>query len=410
MIFQEEEMDTAAWLAKAGEVLLSTADRPELVMARGEGMRLWDTDGKAYLDFVGGWAVTCLGHAPAVVQEALVRQAGELLMAGPGFYSKPMIELAALLTALSGMDRAFFMSSGAEANEGAIKLARKYGAKRLGGAHEIVTVRGGFHGRTLATMAATGKPQWAGLFAPKPEGFVHVPLNDSAALEAAVGPHSCAVMLELVQGEGGVHAVDPAYLQALRRLCDERGLMLIYDEIQTGIGRTGKMFAFEHYGIEADAMTLGKGLGGGFPVSALLVKEKFDLFEPGDQGGTYTNGPLAAAAALAVVREVMRLNLPAHAAAMGEKLRSGLAKLAERHGLQRIRGLGLLCAFDLPAPVSAAFTAACLDAGLLVNAPGPRTTRLVPPLIAGEADIERMLEIADDVLGGMQLQAGEESA
>ncbi|RKN74147.1 aspartate aminotransferase family protein [Paenibacillus ginsengarvi] len=384
---------TAQWLAEAKQALLFTAVRPDVVMERGEGMYLWDTEGKRYLDFIGGWAVTCLGHSPAVIREALDRQAATLVNASPSFYNKPMIELAKRLTQLSGFDKAFFASTGAEANEGAIKLARKHGALNLGGAYEIVTTVNSFHGRTLATMSATGKSSWEALFAPKVPGFKHVPLNDAESLLAAVDERTCAIMLEPVQGEGGVHAADAGYLHTVRKLCDERGLMLIFDEVQTGLGRTGTMFAFEHDGIRPDVMTLGKGIGGGFPLSAMLTTSRFNLFEPGEQGGTYIGQPLAMAVGNAVVREIVERKLHEHAKEMGDYITRGLESLANAYGLSRIRGKGLLLAFDLPAPRGPELVAACMEAGLLINSPSPSTIRLMPPLIVSRSQADDMLAL-----------------
>jgi acetylornithine/N-succinyldiaminopimelate aminotransferase len=392
-MFEVQKSDTAQLLADAEQSILFTAVRPGLVMERGEGMFLWDTDGNRYLDFIGGWAVTCLGHSPAVIREALVRQSSTLVNASPAFYNKPMIEFAKLLTDLSGYDKAFFASSGAEANEGAIKLARKYGSLNLGGAYEIITTVNSFHGRTLATMSATGKARWQSLFAPGMPGFKHVPLNDMDSLLAAVDGNTCAVMLELVQGEGGVHPVDADYLRRLRELCDERGIMLIFDEIQTGLGRTGKLFAAEHYGIQADAMTLGKGIGGGFPLSALLTRERFNIFEPGDQGGTYTGQPLAMAVGQAVVQEIVDRQLARNAEAMGVYLENRLREIAQTYRLSQVRGKGLLLAFDLPVPIGADLVAECLREGLLINSPHPATIRLIPPLIVAEEHIDEMLLI-----------------
>lgn len=382
---------TEQLLADAKRSILFTAVRPELVMERGEGMYLWDTIGNRYLDFIGGWAVTCLGHSPAAIREAVAEQAETLVNASPAFYNKPMIELAKLLTQLSGYDKAFFASSGAEANECAIKLARKHGALRLGGAYEIVTAVNGFHGRTLATMSATGKAPWQELFAPKLPGFRHVPLNDIDRMRDAVNERTCAIMLEPIQGEGGVHEADAGYLRKLRELCDERGLMLIFDEIQTGFGRTGTMFAFEHAGVCADVMTLGKGIGGGFPLSAMLATKEFDLFEPGDQGGTYIGQPLAMAVGLAVVREIINRKLHANAKAMGEYAKERLHAIKDRYGLSAIRGKGLLLAFDLGVPRGAGLVAECLAEGLLINSPAPQTIRLMPPLIAEREHIDDML-------------------
>ncbi|WP_223192261.1 aspartate aminotransferase family protein [Paenibacillus sedimenti] len=397
-MIDEGVRETDELLAEAEASILFTAKRPPVVMERGKGMYVWDTDGNRYLDFIGGWAVTCLGHSPDVLKDALERQASQLVNVSPAFYNKPMIELASLLTKISGFDRVFFGSSGAEANESAIKLARKYGAIRKGGAYEIITATNSFHGRTLAMMSATGKAQWQQLFAPKLPGFLHVPLNDWEAMSQAIGPGTCAVMLEPVQGEGGVHAVDADYLAQLRKKCDDEGILLIFDEIQTGIGRTGTMFAFEHFGIRPDILTLAKGIGGGFPLSAMLTKEELNLFEPGDQGGTYTGQPLAMAAGLAVVGEVIRLNLPEYAAVQGDYLISGLRSMQTKYKLEHIRGKGLLLAFDLPEPKGAELVADCMKEGLLIDSPSPRTIRLMPALNVSKAHIDEMLGIFGRVM------------
>ncbi|MDF2962620.1 MAG: argD1 [Paenibacillus sp.] len=402
MAFQEQSQ-TLQLLSEAKQSVLFTAVRPEIVMERGEGMFLWDTEGKKYLDFIGGWAVTCLGHSPAVIREALEQQASTLINASPSFYNKPMIEFAKLLTGVSCFDKVFFSSSGAEANEGAIKLARKHGAKNLGGAYEIITVINGFHGRTLATMSATGKKHWEPLFAPKVSGFKHVPLNDVESCLAAVNRNTCAIMLELVQGEGGVHPVDAEYLYKLRKLCDEHGILLIFDEIQTGVGRTGKLFAYEHYGVEADVMTLGKGIGGGFPLSAMLTREAFNIFEIGDQGGTYSGQPLAMAVGHAVVSEVVNRQLPLQAEIQGNYIVERLHQIAEKYELKRIRGRGLLLAFDLPEENGPEIVSECLKAGLLVNSPSPLTIRLMPPLIVSKDEIDMMFELLTGVLDRMRV-------
>ncbi|WP_169086251.1 aspartate aminotransferase family protein [Paenibacillus sp. PL91] len=401
-MIQMEKSATAALLETAEKSVLFTARRPSIVMERGEGMHIWDTDGKRYLDFVGGWAVTSLGHSPAVLQEALSRQASTLVHASPGYYNKPMIEFAELLTSVSGMDKVFFASSGAEANESAIKLARKHGAVNLNGANEIITLKNSFHGRSLAMMSATGKEQWKELFAPKVEGFKHVPINDLDACFAAVTNQTCAIMVELVQGEGGVHAVDEAYLYGLRKMCDMYGMLLIFDEVQTGMGRTGKLFAYEHYGIMPDVITLGKGIGGGFPLSAMLTKSKYDLFEPGDQGGTYTGAPLAMAAGYAVLRELLEQNLAGNAKTQGQYLTDSLRKLSCEIPISNIRGKGLLLAFDVPDGTAAELAAICLQDGLLINALNPSTIRLVPPLIVSQKDIDQMLSILFRAFGQLQ--------
>ena len=389
---------TQELLAEAKRSILFTTVRPEVVMEKGEGLYLWDTDGKKYLDFVGGWAVTSLGHSPAVIAKALARQSKVLVNASPSFLNIPMIEYARLLVNHSWFDRVFFASSGAEANEGAIKLARKYGSLYRDGAFEIITTVNSFHGRTLATMSATGKKKWENLFEPKVPGFIHVPLNDFAALKAAVNSRTCAVMLEPIQGEGGVFEVDFDYIRQLRQLCDEQGILLIFDEVQTGLARTGKLFAYQHYGVEPDVMTLAKGIGGGFPLAALLVKERFNIFEAGDQGGTYSGQPLAMAVGLAVMQEVLEKNLVDNAAMQGEYIQKKLRELAARFQLTNIRGKGLLLAFDLPTEQGAEVVAACLRQGLLVNSPQPATIRLMPALIVNTAEIDWMTEILANVL------------
>lgn len=389
----ETTTQTAGLLAEADKSILFTAKRPDIVMERGEGMYMWDTEGKSYLDFNGGWAVNALGHSPAALRQALTEQSQTLVHASPAYYNKPMIQFAELLTDISSMDKVFFASSGAEANESAVKLARKHGAVNMNGAYEIISIKNGFHGRTIAMMSATGKPEWNGLFAPKVDGFKHVPINDLDACFAAVNNNTCAIMLELVQGEGGVHAVDEAYLYGLRKMCDMYGMLLIFDEIQTGLGRTGKLFAFEHYGIKPDVLTLGKGIGGGFPLSAMLTTDKYDIFEQGNQGGTYTGSPLATAAGFAVVKEIIEKNLARNADLQGQYLKGKLYGLSRELPISGIRGKGLLIAFDVPEGLGPKLVDACLEEGLLINAPKPSVIRLMPALIVTREDIDKMIEI-----------------
>jgi len=383
---------SAEQLEDAKKSILFTAVRPDLIMDRGAGMYLWDTNGKSYLDFVGGWAVTSLGHSPAVIAEALERQSRRLVNASPSFYNTSQLKFAKLLTDISCFDRVFFASSGAEANEGAIKLARKYGSLHRHGAYEIITMVNSFHGRTLATMSASGKEKWADLFEPKVPGFIHVPLNDLPALRAAITEKTCAIMLEPIQGEGGVFAADLAYIKELRTICNELDILLIFDEVQTGLGRTGKLFAYEHYGIEPDVMTLAKGIGGGFPLAALLAKEKFNVFAAGDQGGTYSGQPLAMEVGYAVVNEIIFKELSENAIRQGKYIQQQLQSIAQKWDLRNIRGLGLLIAFDLPEEKGSEVVAKCLQSGLLINSPRPSTIRLMPPLIVTDADCDIMLE------------------
>ncbi len=385
--------------------LMPVALKPDAVFTRGHGSWLWDSAGRPYLDLVQGWAVNTLGHAPPEITEALATQSRRLLQAGPGFHNDRAAALAARLAALSGLEQVFFTSSGAEANEGAIKLARKWGQRRRGGAHEIVTFDGGFHGRTLATMSASGKPAFATLFEPKVPGFPKARLNDLDSVQALVGPRTAAVMLEPIQGEAGVIVAEPGFLRALRALCDEHGLLLILDEVQTGMARTGTLFAFEQAGVRPDVLTLGKGLGGGVPIGALLASAAASVFEPGDQGGTYNGNPLMCAVALAVLDVVTAPGFLATVQARGEMLRAGLDRIARRLGVAPAQGRGLLLALTLPQADGAERVARALMAraapsrpGVLVNAARPNRLRLMPALNASAEDLHLALTLLEGAL------------
>lgn len=375
----------------AADSLMFVTRRPDVTFVRGEGSWLYDAQGRAYLDFVQGWAVNCLGHAPALLRQALATQASQVINVSPAFYNEPMRRLADRLASLSGLERVFFASSGAEANEGAIKLARKWGALNKGGAFEIVVFEGAFHGRTLATMSASAKPGWERLFEPKVPGFIRVPRNDIDAVAAALGPRTCAVMLEPIQGESGVIPFSTSFMRRLRELTDERGVLLVLDEIQTGIGRTGRMFCYEHLGIRPDIVTLGKGIGGGVPLAALLAREGVSVFEAGDQGGTYGGNPLMTAAGDAVVAEVSRPEFLSGARAAGEYLMQRLRALSAEKHLGEVRGRGLLAALDLGGATGAAVVEAALVNGLLVNSPRPECLRFMPALNVTHAEIDEML-------------------
>lgn len=379
--------------------LMDITPRPAVVFAEGQGSWLTDTAGKRYLDLIQGWAVTCLGHSPAAVVDALSGQAARLINCSPAYHNEQAVRLAQALTRASGLDQAFFANSGAEANEGAIKLARKWGEKQRGGAYEIVTTENGFHGRTLATMSASGKPAWKTLFEPKVPGFPKVPIGDLAAVEAAIGDGTAAVMLEPIQGEAGVIPAGLDYLKALRDLTEKRGILLILDEIQTGMGRTGTLFAFEQAGIRPDIMTLGKGLGGGVPLAALLARREVSCFEYGDQGGTFNGNPLMCAVGSAVLAEITAPGFLARVQAASRHLWQGLEALSARHGLGAVRGQGLLLALDLGKPVGAEIVAAALAGGLLVNAPRPDTLRFMPALTISDAEIDQALAMLDTVCG-----------
>jgi len=379
--------------------VMQVTTRPPIVFVAGEGSWLSDAAGRRYLDFIQGWAVNCLGHSPPAIAAAMARQAALLLNCSPAFYNAPMLRLAELVRRASGLDRTFFANSGAEANEGAIKLARKWGQKHRNGAYEIITMERGFHGRTLATMSASGKPQWEALFEPKVPGFRKLPLNDLAAIDRALTPRTVAVMLEPIQGEAGVFVAADAYLKELRALTQRAGVLLILDEIQTGIGRTGKFFAYQHAGFLPDIMTLGKGLGGGIPLAALVAKEEVCCFEPGDQGGTFGGNALATAVGAAVMEEVAKPGFLERVTGAGAYLAAALAALSQKHALGEVRGKGLLLALDLKRMIAERVAALALARGLLINAPRPDTLRFMPALTVSDAEIDRMIAILDGVLG-----------
>jgi acetylornithine/N-succinyldiaminopimelate aminotransferase len=380
------------------EALMDITARPPVVFVRGEGSFLWDDSGKRYLDFVQGWAVNCLGHSPPEVAKALAAQAKLLLTPSPAFYNGPSLRLAKALTDRSCFDQVFFANSGAEANEGAIKLARKYGALHRNGAYEIITFEGGFHGRTLATMSASGKKAFEPLFEPKVSGFPKAQLNDLASVERLINDNTVAVMLEPVQGEAGVWPATDRFLRELRALTETHGLLLIVDEIQTGMARTGKLFHYEHADIEPDIMTLGKGIGGGVPLAALLATEAACCFEHGDQGGTFNGNPLMCAAGLAVLERVSDPDFLKSVVDSGLYLESELQRMSARHGLGEVRGRGLLLALDLRHPIAASIVAQAFADGVLLNAPRPDALRFMPALNVTKGEIARMIDCLDTIL------------
>jgi len=375
--------------------VMAVAKRPDITFVKGKGSWIWDHTGKAYLDFVQGWAVNCLGHSSDIVVNAIAGQAAELIHAGPGYFNAPMVQLADTLAANSCFDQFFFTNSGAEANEGAIKLARKWGAIHKQGASEIITLQNGFHGRTLATMSASGKAEWENLYAPKVPGFIKVPQNDTDAIKAAINRNTVAIMLEPIQGESGVHPAHTAYLQGLRRLADEHGVLLIFDEVQTGMGRTGTLFAYEQSGVEPDIITLGKGLGGGMPLGAMAIKQAFACFEAGDQGGTFNGNPLATAAGLAVCNALVEPGFLAHVNEMGGILTRGLKALSGKYALGEVRGAGLLLALDTGGVPASEVVEHMLALGALINAPRAHTLRFMPSLNVRESEIEQMLNLLE---------------
>ncbi len=375
--------------------LMAVTARPEQVFVRGQGACLWDAAGTRYLDWLQGWAVNALGHCPPEVAQALQAQACLLLTPSPALYNLPSLQLAEKLCALSGMDQAFFGSTGAEANEGAIKLARKWGRVHRGGAHEIVTFDNAFHGRNLATMAASGKAGWDALFPPTMPGFVKARFNDIDSVKALLSERTAAIMLEPVQGEAGVRPATAPFLKALRQLCDEQGVLLIFDEVQTGCGRLGALFAAQHFGVQPDIMTLGKGLGGGVPISAVLASSQACVFAHGDQGGTYAGNPLMCAVSLAVMDTLSQPAFLAHVRAMGALLRQGLLTLSQRWGLGEVRGEGLLLALELGGDRAPEVVRACHERGLLINAARAHCLRLMPRLNSTEAEVLEGLALLD---------------
>ena len=380
------------------DALMDITARPPIAFVRGEGSYLWDETGKRYLDFIQGWAVNCLGHSPPVLAEAISAQARRLITPSPAYYNDTSLKLAKALTDLSCFDRVFFANSGAEANEGAIKLARKFGSVHKNGAYEIITFEGAFHGRTLATMSASGKKAFEPLFEPKVSGFPKARWNDLASVEELITDKTVAVMLEPIQGEAGVWPASDQFLRDLRALASANGMLLIFDEMQTGLGRTGRLFHYEHVGVTPDIMTLGKGIGGGVPLAALLATEAASCFEHGDQGGTFNGNALMCAAGLAVLEQVATPAFLKSVTENGLYLESELQRLSARHGLGEVRGRGLLLALDLRVPIAPSIVAAALDEGVLLNAPRPDALRFMPALNVTRQEIDLMIGCLDALL------------
>jgi predicted acetylornithine/succinylornithine family transaminase len=377
-----------------------------VVLARGEGTRVWDEDGKAYLDFFGGTAVTSLGHCHPVVAEAVSDQAKTLIQVSNLVYTVPQLQLAELLVEHSCLDRVYFANSGAEANEGAIKLARKWGHERRDGAFEVIATLDGFHGRTLATVTASGTDRYKEPFAPLPAGFVHVPYNDIDAIKGATTSQTCAVLLEPVQGEGGVNVPDDSYLPAVRRWCDDQNLLLILDEVQTGVGRCGALFAYELYGIEPDIMTLAKGIASGVPLSAILAKEHCAVFTPGDHGSTFGGNPLATRAGYEVTRYIIEQEIPQKVAADGEYVEQRLHGMEDRLDIVTgVRGKGLMWAVQLGREAAQDVVLRCLERGLIANAVRPDAVRILPPLTVSREELDEGLAILEGVLAEMSTAA-----
>lgn len=388
------------WIDLERRYLFQNYGRQPIVIERGEGTRVRDVDGREYLDFVGGLAVTALGHAHPAVTKAVAEQAERLVHVSNLYYTTPMIELARLLAEHSPLDRVFFCNSGAEAVEGAIKLARRFGHDERGGAHGVIAMEDGFHGRSLGALAATGTARYREPFAPMPPGFTHVPWNDLDAVRAATDEGTVAVLMEPVQGEGGVNEPAEGYLRGVRDWCDERGLLLILDEIQTGVGRTGTLWAHEQEGVEPDVMCVAKGLAGGLPIGAVLAREALARhLVPGDHGTTFGANPVTAAAGVAVLRHILDNDVLGAARRASERLTARLRAMEDRlPGVTGVRGRGLLLAVSLSAEVAPEVVGACRERGLLVNNVRPDRIRLMPPLIVEDGEIDRACDILEEAI------------
>ena len=390
------------WQELEHKYFMSTVDRVPVTLVRGEGVWVWDEDGRQYLDFVGGWAVDSLGHCHPAVAEAVTEQVHTLIQVSNQFYTIPQVRLAELLVQNSCLDKVFLCNSGAEANEGAVKLARRYGKLHLNGAYEVITATGSFHGRTLAMVAASGQSKFQQPYLPLPVGFVNVGYNSIEAIKAATTGQTCAVMLEPVQGEGGVNLPDDKYLTAVRAWCDQMGILLILDEVQTGVGRMGTLFAYEQYGIEPDIMTLAKGLASGIPIGAILAKDRASVFTAGEHGSTFGGNPVACAAGYATLRFIIENDIAGNAKRVGEYLIAGLKGLRQKFQfITDVRGCGLLLAMEFSSDIAQSVMMACLDGGLLVNRLKPNALRFIPPLIIGNQEVDEAVGILDKALSSI---------
>ena len=393
------------WAELESRYFFPIGKRLPVTLVRGEGSRVWDEEGREYLDCVAGIASVSLGHCHPQVVKAVQEQAASLMHVSNYYYTVPQIKLAQLLCQHAGLDKVFFCNSGAEAVEGCIKLARKWGKERRDGAYEIIVAEKAFHGRTLATVTATATEKYRAPFTPLVEGFVRVPFNDVEAIKRATTAKTAAVLLEPIQGEGGVNIPDDDYLPQVRAWCDEAGILLMADEVQTGVGRAGALFAHQLYGIEVDVMAVAKGLGGGFPIGAFLAKEHCAVLGLGEHGTTFGGNPLATHVGYTVLKYVIENDLPGQVAKKGEHLERRLRSLADRHPMvTEVRGKGLLWAMELEREAAEEAVRLCLEEGLLANNVKPTALRLMPPLTITEGELDRAVEIVERVLG--RIEAG----
>ena len=381
------------WINKENKYYMQTVRRQPIVLVKGEGTKAWDDFGKEYLDFVAGWAVNSIGHSHPVIVNAAVEQAKTLLQTSNQFYTIPQVELAQLLIENSVLDRVFFANSGAEANEGAVKLARKFGKVRKKGAYEIITALNSFHGRTLSMVAATGQPQYQGSFTPMTDGFKYVPFGDFNEIKSSTSDKTVAVLIEPVQGEGGVNIPYKEYLKDIRAWCDKNGLLLILDEVQTGLGRLGTLWGYESFDVIPDVITLGKGLGGGAPIGAFLARQDVAVLEPGDHGSTFGGNALTCAIARNVVRYIIENKLIDNVQIMSNLLMSKLEDLKNSNNrIKEVRGMGLLIAVEFESEISSEIITKCNENGLLLNAVRPNAVRFMPPLTVNREEIIQAVE------------------
>ena len=393
---------TTNWTDVESKYYMFVVRRQPIVIVKGDGTKVWDVDGKEYLDFTSGWAVNNAGHANEAIADAIAEQARTLLQTSNQFYTIPQLQLAEILVENSALDKVFFCNSGAEANEGAMKLARRYGAKNRNGAFEIITTLNSFHGRTMANVSATGQPHYQELFQPIPPGYSHVAFGDIEELRGAITDRTVAVMIEPVQAEGGVNIPPEGYLKNVRELCDQEGLLLIFDEVQTGMGRLGTLFGYERFGVEPDIMTLAKGLGGGVPIGAFMAKDEACAFEPGDHGSTFGGNALTCAAGYASTKYIIDNDLSGHTAAMESHMAAGLANLESKYDqIQEVRGMGLLWAVIFESDIGPDVVANCNSAGLLTNPLRPNAVRLMPPLTVSAEEIDQAIERLDSAIGAV---------
>ena len=390
------------WQELEHKYYMPTFKRIPLTIVKGQGARVWDDNGREYLDFVAGWAVDSLGHCHPAVVEAVTEQVKTLIHVSNSYYTIPQLRLAELLAEHSCLDKVFFCNSGTEATEGAVKLARRYGHLHLKGAYEVITTTGSFHGRTLAMVSASGQSKFQQPYIPLPSGFVNVEYNNIEVIKAAINSQTCAVMLEPIQGEGGVNLPDDNYLKAVQDLCQQKGVLFILDEIQTGIGRTGSLFAYEHYDVEPDIMTLAKGLASGIPIGAILAKDRASVFAVSEHGSTFGGNPVACAASYATLKFIIDNGITENARLMGQYLAAGLESLKQRYSfITDVRGLGLLQAIEFNSDIAQSLTIACLNDGLLVNKLKDNALRFMPPLIIGKDEIDEALGILDEALSNI---------